>query len=166
MWDHHTVVVRNLPYEHRWPQWAPVAAAELGMRSLLCLRLSTHEDRVGALNLFSPEPDAFDEDSVETGHAVAAHAAVAFAEANRIGHLESALVNRTVIGQATGIVMNGYGMTSAAAFAALTRLSSQSNRKLHVIAKEIVSDHDRGQQRRALAGIARMRPRTSSQHQT
>jgi len=56
----------------------------------------------------------------------------------RISNLELALEHRTVIGQATGIVMERYGIDAAAAFSVLARISSHTNRKIYVIAGELV----------------------------
>jgi AmiR/NasT family two-component response regulator len=57
----------------------------------------------------------------------------------RIGHLVLALEHRTVIGQATGIVMERYQLTSDVAFATLLRISSENNRKVHDLAEELVT---------------------------
>ena len=57
----------------------------------------------------------------------------------RIGHLVLALEHRTVIGQATGIVMERYQLTSDVAFATLLRISAHNNRKVHDLAEELVN---------------------------
>lgn len=57
----------------------------------------------------------------------------------RIQHLLVALERRTVIGQATGIVMERYKLGPEAAFAVLRRVSSQSNRKVIDISEELVA---------------------------
>ena len=57
----------------------------------------------------------------------------------RIGHLVLALEHRTVIGQATGIVMERYALTSDAAFSTLLRISADNNRKVHDLAQELVN---------------------------
>jgi AmiR/NasT family two-component response regulator len=56
----------------------------------------------------------------------------------RVRHLVTALEHRTVIGQATGIVMERYGLDPQAAFAVLLRISSHRNRKVYEIAEELV----------------------------
>jgi AmiR/NasT family two-component response regulator len=61
----------------------------------------------------------------------------------RIEHLEMALQNRTALSQATGLVMATYGLTDAAAFNLLRRLSSEQNRRMSVIAREFVDQHNR-----------------------
>ena len=67
----------------------------------------------------------------------AAHAAVALAGAQQLEHVRSALVNRDVIGQAKGILMERFKMTGDQAFLALVAASQQTNRKLHVVAAEL-----------------------------
>ncbi len=57
----------------------------------------------------------------------------------RIQHLLVALERRTVIGQATGIVMERYKLGPDAAFGVLRRVSSQRNRKVIEIAEELVA---------------------------
>ena len=47
----------------------------------------------------------------------------------KVAQLEVALEHRTVLGQATGLVMTRYGLSSDAAFHVLARLSQDLNRK-------------------------------------
>src|SRR5207237_571496 len=58
-------------------------------------------------------------------------------ERNR--QLLEALASRTVLGQATGIIMERYDVDSDHAFALLVRASSRSNRKLREIALQLVA---------------------------
>jgi AmiR/NasT family two-component response regulator len=51
------------------------------------------------------------------------------------------LERRDVIGQAKGILMAQSGMSSEEAFDVLRRASQRSNRKLHVLAEEMVQRH-------------------------
>ena len=53
--------------------------------------------------------------------------------------LKEALHSRTVIGQATGVLMATANLDPAEAFAELTRMSSHTNRKLRDIAAEVVA---------------------------
>lgn len=124
--------------DERWPQWGPAAAEETGVRSMLSFRLFTHADKFGALNLYSRQSDAFDDDDHEHGLAIAAHMAIAIAAAQEISQLKGAIDTRTVIGQATGILMERFDLDAGRAFVVLTRLSSHSNRKLREIAHELV----------------------------
>ncbi len=49
------------------------------------------------------------------------------------------MVSRLVIGQAEGVLMERYKMTAEQAFGLLGRLSQNSNRKLVVVAEELVA---------------------------
>ena len=139
--DDETVVIRDLTTEPRWPEWSPKAADELGVRSMLCLQLFVTHDRLGALSLYSRQPDAFDDhDDRITALALAAHVAVALTSKVETEHLRSAMAHRTVIGQAEGMLMERYDLTPESAFAVLKRASQHSNRKLHVIAADMVRE--------------------------
>jgi len=138
IWESEVVRSPDIGSDDRWPTWGPRVVDDTGMRSVLCFRLFTHGDRLGALNLYSRQSDAFDEADVEHGLAMAAHSAIAVSAALEVEHLKVGMDRRTVIGQAQGILMERFDMDSEHAFALLTRLSSHSNRKLREIALEIV----------------------------
>ncbi len=139
LWREEVVVVPDLAKDDRWPRWRPAAVDAFRLRSMLCVRLFTHEEQLGSLNFFSRTPGALSEDDVEEAVAIAAQAAVAYSAADSHTNLTTAMSNRTVIGQATGLTMAKYGLSSVAALALLKRLSSEQNRKLALIAAEIVA---------------------------
>jgi transcriptional regulator with GAF, ATPase, and Fis domain len=139
LWREDVVVVPDLAGDDRWSRWRPRAVQDHGLRGMICVRLFTHEDRIGALNLFSRRANAFSEDDVEEAVAMAAQAAVAYATAINHDNLTLAMTNRTVIGQATGLTMARYHLDSVAALALLKRLSSEQNKKLAVIATDVVT---------------------------
>jgi hypothetical protein len=58
--------------------------------------------------------------------------------------LKAGLHSRTVIGEAIGLLMGRYNLSTDAAFAWLVRESSHSNRKIRVIADQIVADANAG----------------------
>lgn len=138
VWDEAVVHSPDLTDDARWGIWGPRVADEQGVLSVLCLRLFTEKDDIGALNLYSQRRDAFNEDDRDEGTALAAHIAVALAAAQAQENLTRALDARTLVGQAVGIVMERYGVNSAAAFQVLVRISSHSNLKLRDIAQELV----------------------------
>jgi GAF domain-containing protein len=139
LWRDEVVVVPDLAAETRWPRWRPAAMDAFRLRSMICVRLFTNEDQIGSLNLFARNPGALTEDDVEEAVAIAAQAAVAYSAADSHDNLTTAMSNRTVIGQATGLTMAKYGLSSVAALALLKRLSSEQNRKLVLIAADIVA---------------------------
>ena len=137
-WRSETVSAPDLATDARWPTWGPRVAEELGIHSMLCFQLFVTEDSLGALNLYSQRPHAFTQHDHVDGLALAAQVAVALVAAREIDQLNAAVVSRTVIGQAQGIVMERFGVNAEQAFAVLRRLSSHSNQKLHQVAADIV----------------------------
>ncbi|RYV52783.1 GAF and ANTAR domain-containing protein [Pengzhenrongella frigida] len=138
LWSGETVLSPDLAKDSRWPRWGPGVVAELGVASMLCYRLFTTGETIGALNLYSRSLDAFDADDISTGYYLAAHLAVAIAEAKTAEQLHTAIGTRTAIGQAEGILMERFNLQPAQAFAVLTRISQDSNVRLHLVAAELV----------------------------
>jgi len=138
--EQETIRSNGLADDNRWPEWGPWVHDNLGVNSMLCFQLFTTEESYGALNLYSDHADAFDSHDQAVGLALAAHAAVAFAASREIQGLETAMTNRTIIGQAEGILMERYDLTADRAFAFLTRISQNENRRLAEIAEELVAD--------------------------
>jgi GAF domain-containing protein len=132
-----TVRVDDMASETRWPEFAR-RASEAGAASMLSLQLYVEGDNLGALNLYSRRPNAFDDESEQVGLLFASHAAVAFAGVRKEAQLAKAVVSRDLIGQAKGILMERYKISPERAFLLLTRVSQDSNRKLHDIATELV----------------------------
>lgn len=139
IWHHVTVSSPDLANDARWPAWGPRAVSELGVRSMLCFHLFTAENTLGALNLYSRRVNGFDDEDEAEGLSLAAHVAVALAAAQEISNLNIAVVSRTIIGQAEGILMERFGLHPVQAFAVLRRVSQDSNMKLHDVASELVS---------------------------
>jgi AmiR/NasT family two-component response regulator len=69
---------------------------------------------------------------------VDAHELVAAEE--RIQHLLFGLDHRTVLGQATGVLMERYGLSAEVAFSTLLRVSQDRNRKAHDIARQLLEE--------------------------
>ncbi len=135
---HATMCSPDLATDPRWPRWGPLVTAEIGMFSIVSYRLFTSGDTLGALNLYSGTPDAFDADDIYDGEALAAHVAVALAGAENVEHLERAITNRTVIGRAEGILMERFDISPAQAFAVLRRVSQRRNVRLNRVAEDLV----------------------------
>ena len=114
--------------EERWVEFT-VRAAELDVRSVICLPLWVSDDVLGTLSLYSRDARVFGP-YLRLTEIFAAHAALALATAQLVGQLRSALVNRDVIGQAKGILMERHRITADAAFQRLSATSQATNRKL------------------------------------
>lgn len=133
-----TIRVPNMATEERWPRFAQ-QAAEAGVASMLAFQLYVEGSNLGALNLYSGQPEAFTSESEHIGWTLASHAAIALAEAQKVDQLHQAVESRDVIGQAKGILMERYKITSHQAFLLLAKASSNTNQKLHAIAETLVN---------------------------
>ena len=138
IWAQDTVQIEDMTTEQRYPAWARRVVKQTSIRSSLSLPLFTTEDSLGALNLYAPQPEAFDAEIRGEGLAFAAQAAVALRCAQTEQHLRAAMVSRNLIGQAQGILMERFKMTAEQAFAALSRISQQSNVKLRDVAQRLI----------------------------
>jgi hypothetical protein len=136
--EHATVRLDDAADEERWPRFTPQAAA-LGMGSMLSLQLYVRGADLGALNLLSERPRAFDDESEHVGLLFASHAGVAMAGARHADDFQRGMWTRDVIGQAKGILSERFGIDGDQAFLLLARASSHTNRKLHDIAGELVT---------------------------
>ncbi len=132
-----TVISDDVGVDRRWPRWGPAVAEQFGVKSMLSLLLYTEESSYGALNLYSVKAGSFGSDEIVIAHALAAHLTAALADGRRLDNRAAALVNRTVIGQAEGILMERHKMTADEAFDMLRRASQRTNRKLVSIAEEL-----------------------------
>ncbi|HYP46035.1 MAG TPA: GAF and ANTAR domain-containing protein [Propionibacteriaceae bacterium] len=132
------VRVPDMSKEQRWPRFAG-RAAEAGAASMLSLRLWVEGDNLGALNLYSRKPHAFDDESEEVGLLFASHAAVALAGAQKQDQLAASMATRDLIGQAKGMLMERYQIDAQRAFAVMVRVSQDSNRKLRDVATELTT---------------------------
>lgn len=141
-------MVFNIPdmaVEDRWPDYSPAAAAA-GVGSSLSVPLPVQVELIGALNIYSRAPGAFDDpailplaEEIASLAAVAVQNATAYENATQLAHqMSEAMSSRAVIEQAKGVLMAQRHCSADEAFAILNKASSQSNRKLRVIAQEIV----------------------------
>jgi GAF domain-containing protein len=128
----------DLSVDERWPEWGRKVAGRVGLFSIVSYRLFSTDSTLGALNLYGRTRSAFTADDVHDGMALAAHVGVALAAAQEVENLEKAIGGRTVIGQATGILMERFDLGPDRAFGLLGRLSQNKNVKLRQLAEQIV----------------------------
>ncbi|HEX8093048.1 ANTAR domain-containing protein [Jatrophihabitans sp.] len=138
LWHERTVRLSDMSTEQRWPAFTG-RARELGVGSMLAVQLFVQSDGLGVLNLFSEEPNAFDDSSEHVALLFATHAAVAMSSEQSKQDLRMAVTTREVIGQAQGILMERFRITDDLAFRLLVRASQDTNRKLRDIAEEVTS---------------------------
>jgi GAF domain-containing protein len=132
------LTVINLADDQRWPNWGPRIARELGIHSSMSFRLFTNGRDLGILNLYATKIDAFTTDDLMDGLVVAAQAAVALAGTIEEDNLHRAMETRRMIGEATGILRERFGLTTNQAFDVLRRMSQTHNMKLHQAARQLV----------------------------
>lgn len=128
----------------KWRQFAD-AAADNGVSSVASFPLRLDDEVIGAMNFYSHEKSALREGQREEGQVFAAQAAVALSNAEQfattgaqVEQLQEAIETRTMIGQATGLLMAQEGLTSEEAFQKLVKVSQNANVKLRDIAHKYV----------------------------
>lgn len=132
--------------ETRWAAYAELAR-DHGILSTLSLPLFVDERAIGALSLYSIEQvDGFGDDVRQRAQEFAAQASVALTLAirydaqSRTSHqLKQALLSRTVIDQAIGILMAQQGCDADTAFDLLRRHSQSNNRRLREVAEDLIT---------------------------
>jgi transcriptional regulator with GAF, ATPase, and Fis domain len=136
--------IHELKAETRWPSYVP-RALDQGARSIMSLPMAAEGSIIGALNLYSREPQAFDAEAASIGEIVSAHAGLAsqvsaafFGHRDLADQLAEAMQSRAVIEQAKGILMAVHRCDADEAFRHLVRMSQTSNRKLREVAEETV----------------------------
>lgn len=137
-YEEQTVNVPDMRAETRWPGFSARAAAA-GAGSMLSFQLFVTGDNLGALNLVGRAAHAFTDESEYVGLLVASHAAVAFADTQKLHQFKDAIATRDLIGQAKGILMERYGITAAQAFIMLVQVSADTNVKLLAVADELAN---------------------------
>jgi GAF domain-containing protein len=140
------VQVDDLNQEDRWSGYRPHAIAH-GVISSLSLPLAVNGETLGALNLYSTMPSTFAGPQRAHAEAFAAQSAAALAlnlrhvrQAQVQHQLAEAMVSRSVIDQAIGILMGQHACTATAAFNLLRTASQHRNRKLRDIAADIITN--------------------------
>jgi GAF domain-containing protein len=132
--------------DRSWPNFGPLAA-ELGVHSAISLPLVLNDEVLGALNVYAHERDAFGATSRRLGELFASPAAVAIHNARVLdqarratARLETALVSRSTIDHAIGIIMSRTGLSEDDAFLRLRIRSQSENVKVAVVAARLVQD--------------------------
>ena len=137
--DPGVVRISDLATDERWPQLAQEVLARTPVRAVLSCHLVEDPQRC-ALNMYGPEPGAFDNESINVAALFAAHARVLLihaASVNKATNLEHALTTSRQIGAAVGILMSAHKITADDAFELLRVSSQHLHRKLHDIAFDV-----------------------------
>ncbi|WLS44578.1 GAF and ANTAR domain-containing protein [Micromonospora profundi] len=140
-----SISVPDMVAEQRWPAWA-ARARDAGVGSSLSIGLPIQESVVGALNVYGGSANDFDPPAIAVAERFAAYAAVALANAHLYDsaatladQMQEAMRGRAVIEQAKGIIMGERRCSSEEAFALLSKISQDSNRKVRDVAEALVA---------------------------
>ena len=127
----------DLRVDLRWPSYGP-QADNLGIRSQMGIQLFDEPGLIAGLNLYSSTAGAFDDDTFEAAMVFAIHAAHTLGRAMARQELTEAMDTRTIIGKATGIVMDRYQLSEDRAFEFLTRVARVNDTTIRLAAAEIL----------------------------
>jgi hypothetical protein len=140
------VLLADVRTDHRWPVYQERLRDE-GCLSALGVPLDLSDDATAALNFFAPTTGVFTESTVNEAVKFARVARSAVLLAVRVAtaegaadDLSAAMVSRTAINLACGIIMGQNRCSQKEAMSILVRVSSHRNQKLRDVAEEIVKN--------------------------
>ncbi len=138
------VLLADVDTDPRWPGYQMQLAGQ-GCRSTLGVPLEIGPDAAAALNFFGSDTGLFTEEVIAEAVGLADLAGRTLRLAVRIGtaqsraeDLQAAMEHRTSIDLACGVVMAQNRCSQEEAMGILTRVSSNRNQKLRVVAAEIL----------------------------
>ena len=136
--------------DSRFTRIAP-GSLELDVHSVLSLPLIVNGQSVGALNLYSKTPNGFDDQALELAQPSADYAAEVIAGSplyayslDLVDGLMETLENRTLIEQATGVLMESERGTSEQALDRLRSLALTSGEAMPTVARWIIEERPTG----------------------
>jgi hypothetical protein len=132
------ILSADLEYDTRWPRFGQRAAC-LGVNAQLSHRLHDVGGSRAVLNLYTGRAGTI---GIEPGHldGFAAVGSLVLAHSHDTATLREAVRTRTLIGQAIGLIMARYGVTSSRAFAYLQRQSMNGHVKLRQVCASLVEE--------------------------
>ncbi len=138
------VVAQDLSADNRWNGF-PAAATAAGAHGAYAHPLRIDGEVAGALNLYAHEPDLFPPPVQRVAAQFAAPATVLLegvlhrlSQVEVISQLQDAMESRTIVGQATGIIMAQRRCGPEAALDILIKISNDRNIKLREVARVVV----------------------------
>jgi transcriptional regulator with GAF, ATPase, and Fis domain len=128
----------------RWPRFV-VEARRAGFAAVHALPMRLRTDVIGALNLFSTDPDSLGEHTVRLGQALADVATIGLLQARAIRRrdtlaeqLQTALNTRILIEQAKGVIAERRHLDMDESFSLLRNSARHRNRRLSDLARAVV----------------------------
>ncbi|MHC6228514.1 GAF and ANTAR domain-containing protein [Arthrobacter sp. MMS24-T111] len=138
------VLIDDVAQDSRWKAYNQ-ELVKRNVHSTLGVPLEITSDAGAALNFFATRPGLFTADVYDkaAGFAAAAHNTLHLSvridtARNRADDLEAALESRTAINLACGVIMAQNRCSQQEAMDILTKVSSNRNRKLRDVAKELI----------------------------
>jgi GAF domain-containing protein len=139
-----TYLACDVANDPRWPDFGRLAASE-GVHSVLSVPFLPMGKPIGTLNIYSTQREGFTEPERDIATLFAEQAAIVIANSVAYsdavlanGQLREALDSRELIGQAKGILMEREHITAEEAFALLKQVSQRTNRKLRIVAQDVI----------------------------
>jgi len=133
------LAVEHLRHDHRWPRYVPAAVGH-GVLSQLAFRLYADEHTLGCLNFYGTESETLRSGAVEIAELFAAQATIVLGKVVETDALDLALTSRGDIGQAVGLTMARFELTSDLALQLLVRASSTSHVALPDVARVVIGE--------------------------
>ncbi|MCW2778099.1 MAG: hypothetical protein JWN17_1824 [Frankiales bacterium] len=148
----------SLGGDTRWPRFGP-RAGRLGVHSVLSVPLLLPGGVAGALDVWSDSKHAFTPEAARYAELFARPAAASVSNVQVLGaaqrlaaQLGLALLSRSTIDQAVGIVMSRTGASAEGAFERLTARSQTEHLKVTVVARGLVDEARRAARARQQSG--------------
>jgi GAF domain-containing protein len=145
--DSHVVRIDILERDSRFTRFAP-GALDRDIDSILSMPLAVRGTVVGALNLYSHLPNAFDRESEQVAQPLADQAAEVIATSplyayslEMVDGLVESLESQGVIAQATGILMVSEPSSAEEALDRLRALALASGRSMRAVADSVIAEH-------------------------
>ncbi|MDP8928089.1 MAG: GAF and ANTAR domain-containing protein [Actinomycetota bacterium] len=140
------VVIPDLARGGAFSRFTP-RALDAGLKAVFSFPMRVGDEIVGALNLYASTPGEWHQADTDAGQVLADVAtnyllnARALEQSNRLAsQLQHALDSRVVIEQAKGKLAERLGIDVAEAFEIMRRHARGGGRKLHEVAREVVTD--------------------------
>ncbi|MFD1212105.1 GAF and ANTAR domain-containing protein [Arthrobacter sp. GCM10027362] len=143
--EHTLVYIPDIRANGQWPEYNE-AADRSGIRSVLAVPLELQGEARAGLNIYSDQPNKYDDADIERIQREVLIASKALQLAVRLARhrdteadLEAAMRSRTIIDLAVGIIMDQNRCSQEEAFNILTAASNHRNIKLRDLAAELVA---------------------------
>jgi hypothetical protein len=139
--DGAAITIADTTTEKTWRDWSEAAASH-DVHSVRLVGMPPMRSRSMCLELYSHRPRAFTTGGLVVTRRVAKHAGITLRQIDRALNLEEALETRALIGQAQGILMERYHLTSEQAMSFLRRTSQQTQIKVRDLADSVVTGRE------------------------